>query len=181
MIIHKSSPSNCSYLNNAINSKNHLASLKWKSFQDEHPPFSCAGGPQEAVHQPGVVRGGGGKWSELSCLFSHHRSLRGGTIWLPLLHPLSSPARFRVWASLVLSPTSHPVEEHESRRFLALRTPLTRAAPPRSPGFQNGNSKRLEKGCKAKTWLHGVRPLCNSTEHGGTAKFQATWSSLQIS
>lgn len=35
-----------------------------------------------------------------------------------------------VWAFLVLSPTSHPVEQHESLRFLALGTSLMRAAPP---------------------------------------------------
>lgn len=87
----------------------------------------------------------------------------------------------QVWAFLVLSPTSHHVEEHESRRFLALRTPLVRAAPLWSPGLQNGTSERLEQGLKAKLWLHRVRPLCNSTEHRGSAKFQATWSSLQIS
>lgn len=87
----------------------------------------------------------------------------------------------QVWGFPVLSPTSHPVEEHESMRVLALRTPLMRAAPPWSLGFQSGNPKRLGKGLKAKLWLHRVRPLCNSTEHGGAAKFQATWSSLQIS
>lgn len=32
-----------------------------------------------------------------------------------------------------------------------------------------------------KPWLCGVRPLYNGTEDDGAAKFQATWSSLQIS
>lgn len=39
----------------------------------------------------------------------------------------------------------------------------------------------LEKGREAKLWLCGVRPLCNGTEDDSAAKFQATWSSLQIS
>lgn len=49
------------------------------------------------------------------------------------------------------------------------------------PGASEQDSKKLEKGCEAKLWLRGVRPLCNGTEDNSAAKFQATWSSLQIS
>lgn len=133
---------------------------------------------QEAVHQPDGVRGGGERWSQLWCLSIHHRCLGGDTSF-QLVVTAASP--LFPWSFLVLSSTSHPVEEHESMRRLALRTPIMRTAPPWSPGLQNGSSKSLEKELKAELWLHRVRPLCNSTEHGSTAKFQATWSSLQIS
>lgn len=70
---------------------------------DEHPAFTCAGGPQEAVHQPDVARGGGEGWSELWCLSSHHRCLGGGTnfhLVATAASPLFSSGSFLYFLSL---------------------------------------------------------------------------------
>jgi len=59
--------------------------------------------------------------------------------------------------------------------------PPKQGAPSMKPGLLEQGSRSLEKGREAKPWLRGVRPLCNGTEDNSAAKFQATWSSLQIS
>lgn len=141
-------------------------------------------GHQWAAYQPDAGGEEGGGWPG----FSHSPATTGAWeevlafTWMPPLHPPFTPAGFHFWGFLALSAISHPMEEDESSwgGFQHSGHPLAGWPLHGAQGFRAG-SRRLKKGHEAKPWLCGVRPLCNSTEDDGAAKFQATWSSLQIS